>query len=304
MKPHISIIICTYNRVKYIGECLSSLVNQTLSKELYEIVIVNNNSTDNTAEICESFIENYKEHNVTYVIERQQGLSFARNRGLKEAEGNIVIFIDDDGQANNDYLEKVYFYFSTEENLVSAGGKVLPKYEGGTEPKWMSKYLWGLVTKIDYGNKVGPFQSGRYPVGCNMIFLKSVFDEIGMFDTALGRKGRVGLASEEKEIFLKLSALGKKILYIPDAVVMHNIDKERTTKEYVIKLSIGIGKSERLRTIKKGIFPLIAKFVEFLIKFLGSIILALMEVFKGEKEKGYYLILFRFYVLKGFFTKI
>ncbi|MCK9280018.1 MAG: glycosyltransferase [Melioribacteraceae bacterium] len=304
MAPYISIIICTYNRVKYIGECLSSLVHQTLSKDLYEIVIVNNNSTDNTAEICESFIENYKEHNVTYVIERKQGLSFARNRGIKEAKGNIVIFIDDDGEAKNDYLEKVYFYFVTDEELVSAGGKVLPKYEAGIEPKWMSKYLWGLVTKIDYGNKIKQFPQGRYPVGCNMIFLKSVFDEIGMFDTELGRKGRVGLASEEKEIFLKLSALGKKILYIPEAVVKHNIDKERTTKEYVIKLSLGIGKSERVRTMKKGIFSLISKFIEFKIKFLGSLILALRELFKGEKEKGYYLVLFRFYVLKGFFTKI
>ncbi|MFA7289244.1 MAG: glycosyltransferase family 2 protein [Melioribacteraceae bacterium] len=304
MKPYISIIICTYNRVKYIGECLSSLVHQTLSKELYEIVIVNNNSTDNTAEICESFIENYKENNVTYVTERKQGLSFARNRGIKEAKGSIVIFIDDDGEANSDYLEKIYFYFVTDEELVSAGGKVLPKYEGGAEPKWMSKYLWGLVTKIDYGNKLEPFPLGRYPVGCNMVFLRSVFDEIGMFDTELGRKGRVGLASEEKEIFLKLSSLGKKILYIPEAVVMHNIDKERTTKEYVIKLSIGVGKSERVRTMKKGIFSLISKFIEFKIKFLGSIILSLRELSKGEKEKGYYLILFRFYVLKGFFTKI
>jgi len=85
---------------------------------------------------------------------------------------------------------------------------------------------------------------------------------------------------------------------------MHNIDKERTTKKYVIKLSIGIGKSERLRTMKKGIFFLITKFIEFKIKFFGSIILALLELLKGEKEKGYYLILFRFYVLKGFFTKI
>ncbi|MFX6888208.1 glycosyltransferase, partial [Acinetobacter baumannii] len=77
----ISIVICTYNRAQYLPDALDSLHHQTIDKQLYEIIVVNNNSTDNTAEVCEAYIKKYRDLSITYLLETKQGASFARNSG-------------------------------------------------------------------------------------------------------------------------------------------------------------------------------------------------------------------------------
>ena len=99
----ISFIICTYNREKYIYECLSRLAKNTEQKG-WEIVLVNNNSTDQTAAECERFVKDHKPTNYRYFIEKQQGLSFARNRGVAEAKGEWLVFLDDDAMVGEDYI--------------------------------------------------------------------------------------------------------------------------------------------------------------------------------------------------------
>ncbi len=299
----ISVIICTYNREKFLKLALDSYKNQTLSPEEFEIVVVDNNSTDNTKNIVEKFIEENPGLDVRYVFEEKQGLSFARNRGIQEAKYEIITFVDDDAEVENDFLKNIKGYFESNPGVVSIGGKVEPVFGGGSEPAWLSPYLWGLVTKIDYGDKIKPFPKNKYPVGCNMSFRKTVFDKFGMFDTELGRKGRVGLASEEKDVFERLKANGAGIVYLPNITVHHHIDDYRLEKSYIKKLSYGIGISEKIRTMKIGLTAFLLKFAEFVFKFFASLLIAGGYVLKGEFEKAKYVVLFRYYILKGFFKK-
>ena len=114
----ISLVICTYNRAKFIGEALDSIAKQTLSPALFELIIVNNNCTDNTEEICKRFIAQYPNLDINYVIETNQGLSFARNRGIAESKNPIITYVDDDAYAKADFLERIYNFFSSNQDAV------------------------------------------------------------------------------------------------------------------------------------------------------------------------------------------
>ena len=108
--PLVSIIICTYNRMQYLPKCLEHLKNQTCKTEDYEVVLINNNSTDKTEFICKEYIQKNPELNVSYFLEKNPGLSHARNRGVKEANGDVLCFIDDDGFAIPDYVKIISKY--------------------------------------------------------------------------------------------------------------------------------------------------------------------------------------------------
>ena len=101
----LSIIVCTYNRESLLPLCLQSLTDQAIDKRLYEVIVVNNNSTDGTQEVAESFAEMSK--NLRVVLERRQGLSHARNRGWMEAQGKFVAYIDDDAIAWPDWIYSI-----------------------------------------------------------------------------------------------------------------------------------------------------------------------------------------------------
>ena len=110
-KPAISIVICTYNRAVYLPEALGSLYNQTISKEQFEVIVVNNNSTDNTEQVCKDFIANHADGLFYYTNETEQGASFARNTGALIAKGEFLCFMDDDAIAKSDYLAQILAFF-------------------------------------------------------------------------------------------------------------------------------------------------------------------------------------------------
>lgn len=296
MAIQLSIVICSYNRAEYILDALHSIKNQDLDKSKYELVVVNNNSTDNTEELCKKFEESKGELQYTYCVEQNQGLSWARNKGIETAKGKYISFIDDDAIAEPDFARNVLMAFHENPQFEAIGGKVLPMYPEKKEPKWMSNYLNGLVAKVDMGDNQKEFIS-KYPVGCNMAFHASVFEQIGGFNVSLT------LRNDDKYIFLKYKRNNKRILYVPSAVVHHTIDAYRLEDEYINKLCTVIGSSERIRLREEPKIEMIKKPIEYFIKYIGSIILAFQFFLKGEFTKGYYLIKVRRIVLFSFFKK-
>ena len=125
----LSLIIATYNRADYLPRTLNSLTNQSLGSELFEIIVVNNNSTDHTAEVCRSFAEAQPELNFTMVTEIRQGLSHARNCGINHAKGDYFAIIDDDELVNRDFLKSYYDFFGMYPTAAACGGVVTPLYE-------------------------------------------------------------------------------------------------------------------------------------------------------------------------------
>ncbi len=294
----LSVIICTYNRADFLKRALESIAAQTINKDKFELLIINNNSTDNTENIVKDFIENNPEINTRYFVEKNTGLSYARNRGIKESGGDILIFLDDDAIASKNYLSEVMYFFETTSSAAAMGGKVVPVYEGD-KPSWMSKFIELLVSKLDLGDKNKIFKGGKYPIGANMAIRKDVIDKVGMFDVNLGRKGSQLLGGEEKDIFDRIKKIGD-IWYNAKAWVFHYIPKSRTNEKFIKKLAESIGHSEKLRTLPKGnIVFLRALLKEFFLKWPATIILLFYYFFTLRFSKGIMLVRFRFWVTKG-----
>jgi len=291
----LSVVICTYNRAKYLPDALKSLTLQSANCFDFEIVIVNNNSTDNTELLCLDFIKKNPSLNINYCIEKQPGLSFARNRGIEEAQGTFISFIDDDGIAREDYVANLLKSFDDHPNYGAIGGKVIPIYESGEEPAWMNKYIQGVVSKVDYGERKSDFDK-KFPVGCNMAFRKKLFEKYGGFNTDLVYRG------DDKFVFVNLKKNGVKVLYDPEVYVNHFIDAYRVEKKFIDKISKSIGASERLRLQNEGVMANVGKLIEYFFKFGASFVLFILFMFKGQYLKGIYSIRVMWFTIIGYFS--
>jgi glycosyltransferase involved in cell wall biosynthesis len=206
-EPSISVIICTYNRDKFIGEALNCLAKQTLPAGNFEIIVVDNRSTDNTASIAKKFIADHPELQARYVMEPNKGLSFARNRGIQEARASIVTYIDDDAEVTPHFLESIVSFLQANSSVVGVGGKVIPKYSESGEPKWISKYLNGFVGRMDFGDRPKQFDSKmKYPTGCNMTYTKEILQKAGGFNNELTFR------SDDKYIFHQVTKIQRQCL--------------------------------------------------------------------------------------------
>jgi glycosyltransferase involved in cell wall biosynthesis len=296
----ISFIICTYNREQYIYECLSRLAANTV-KEGWEIILVNNNSTDNTAAECARFVADYKPGNYHYFVETRQGLSFARNRGIKEAHGEWLVFLDDDAMVEKDYIAHLQEHLATHPEAGAFGGAIEPFFED-QQPDWLNPWSMGFVSAIDLGNAVKPFPAKSYPIGANMGISRAAITATGDFNTALGRTGNNLMGGEEKDIFSRIRQTGIPIMYFPGIRVRHCIPPKRTTKEFIARLGRGVGMSERMRTRNISALAYYKRLFSECIKWGGTIVLWLYYAIQGHHAKGDILVLFRKNVTKGLFT--
>ena len=193
----ISVILCTYNRDRYIYNVLESIAVGDLPHAEYEIVLVDNNSSDRTKEMCDRFMSAYPDIRFNYCFEANQGLSYARNCGIRNAKGDILVYVDDDALVNKEYLSTYANFFRRNADAVAAGGPILPQYDGCEEPDWMSHYTRQLVTgKLYLGEKEREFPGDAFPGGGNAAYRKSVFDAVGLFNVELGRKGNSLIGAE------------------------------------------------------------------------------------------------------------
>jgi glycosyltransferase involved in cell wall biosynthesis len=295
----LSVVICTYNREKFLPGVLLCLAGQSLDRSLFEIIVIDNNSTDNTKFHTLHFIDQYPGIDARYVHEPQQGLSFARNRGIAEARGNVIIYLDDDAEPVPGYLEEIYGFYAAHPRAVGIGGQVQPRYAGGKEPQWMNKYLAGFVGLTNYGPEVKKFDdSMKYPTGCNMSYRKEILVRSGGFNNQLKFR------SDDKHIFHEVARLSHEVYYLPHALVYHHIDDKRLEFDSFRKLYLKTGNEEKIRvSTEGGSGASIRKGMEFFAKLIASFGLYLIYLLKGHEMKGRYIVLSQWYTLKGFFMK-
>lgn len=297
--PKLSVIVCTYNREKYIERNLESFIPQTLPYSEFEVILVNNNSPDNTDTLCKKFIASHPEIQITYVIETNQGHTYARNRGIKESKGDLLAFIDDDAFVRPEYCENIISFFKNSPSVDVIGGKIIPIYESGSEPKWMTPYLLTLMAAQDYGDETKEFNSKKFPIGANMIYRSAVFNKIGLFNVDLGRRGNGLEGGDEKDVIQRLRNVGGKIFYAHNVVVDHIIGIHREDMKYIKAMGIGVGSSEITRLKSVGAMGFINKFFEEVLKWSATIVLFFVYLLKLTPIKGWTLVKFRFWVLQG-----
>ena len=237
----ISIIICTHNRPRRLSKMLESLICLKYDNSFnYEMIIVDNNSTDNTKQIIESYI--LKNNKIKYHLERNRGISNARNAGINISKGEIIAFTDDDIILDNNWLLNIA-QFNLKFEFDAIAGRVLPLYPENT-PQWIKDcrdLLNGPIVCHDHGGTIQLYNSKMFPfVGANMIIKRKLFDEVGVFNTDLGPgKGTMG---DDTEFFRRIQNLNKKIYYNPNVLIIHPVEKERMNFKYFAKWNISYGK--------------------------------------------------------------
>ncbi|MDR2057895.1 MAG: glycosyltransferase [Dysgonamonadaceae bacterium] len=293
---NLSLIVCTYNREKVLGKCLDHLTKQ---EDLdFELVLVNNKSTDNTDSLIRNFMNKYSHLTVKYFIENNQGLSYARNRGINEASGEYLVFLDDDAFAFPDYTRNFKNFIEKHPEFHAGGGKILPCWESG-QPQWMSKYLLSIVSLLDLGDSVKLFTGRSYPIGANMIIEKKLFDRLGLFNVQLGRKGGNLEGAEEKDFFLRTKGAGIPVYYIPNLVVEHWVPDSRLTREFFTKQALAIGYSEKIRAKNISSVEYLKSCLRELFKWGATGILFVGYILSGSYKKGAKLVEFRWKISKG-----
>lgn len=292
----ISLVIATYNRAAELMLALESVAAQSLEARRWECVVVDNNSKDATRERVEAFVRDHAEQNFRYVFEPEQGLSAARNAGIRASCGAIVAFIDDDERIVEDFLAAYVEFFESRKEAMAAGGRIIAEYPAG-RPRWMSRYAeQPIANPMDFGPRVRLFPKGRIPGGGNMAIRREVLDRVGLFDTSLGRTGRRLIGGEESDLFERMASVGIVLYYVPRAVMYHIIPEAKLTKEYFTRLSFNTGVSQRRRAELRG--RLVGLYVGEVVKWCATLVLCLVH----RPEQSRYLLLMRREISRGIYA--
>ena len=214
-----SILICSYNRGYLIKHCLDALLELNFDKKLYEIILIDNNSNDGSAEIMKEYASNYDVFN--YMFVEQKSLSIARNEGAEAAKGDYIIYIDDDALISSNYLTRLDYVIEKYAYKV-IGGVGYPWYHFG-KPKWMREDF-GYSTKGL--NDVGVLQKESIS-GFSMCFERNTLLSSSLFSIHLGMSGDKVAYGEETALIFELRKKGVEIAFDPKLEVKHLVAKHK-----------------------------------------------------------------------------
>jgi glycosyltransferase involved in cell wall biosynthesis len=242
--PLISVIVCTFNRSLLLDKCLDSLVAQQLSSDRFEVLVVDNLSTDHTPEVISRYTTSHP--HFRSILATKQGLSFARNVGWQNALGRYVAYIDDDAIAEMDWLSTMAEFIAEHPKAIAFGGPY-DAYTLTELPRWFPPEYG----RLSFGDQLHPIQLvEEWIPGSNMVFTRKILAQIGGFDEALGMTGQKAAYMEEIELLLQLSAQNIPIFYIPTLKVRHLIADYKMSLRWLLKSLYAEGRSARQSFMK------------------------------------------------------
>jgi len=240
----ITVIVCTYNRCGDLARALESILASELPDSVqWEVLVVDNNSSDQTREMLEDLCRQHPQR-LRYFFESQPGKSYALNAGIREASGNVLAFADDDASVETTWLWNLTQCLNNGE-WAGAGGRIILKWPSSL-PSWLSTegpHSRHCFPGFDHGQEAKPLNDP--PFGANMAFRREMFDMYGVFRTDLGPSACVEIPphSEDTEFGRRLIAAGERLRYEPSAVVYHPVAEERINKEYFLKWRFDLGRA-------------------------------------------------------------
>lgn len=238
----LSIIIPTYNRSALLRNSLESVLDQESPEVNFELIVVDNNSSDETKSTVDSFISKRPER-VRYVFEPRQGNAYARNTGIEHARAPIIAFLDDDAFVERNWLRTIKLTFARFPELSFIGGKVLPRWEGDP-PAWLTPSHWSPIAAVDYGPAQRLIDSTNEIclLTANIAFRREIFATAGTFCPTLQRvKGGIG-SLEDHEFLSRVCRSGKTGMYVPEMIAITHVPNERMSKRYHRRWHTGHGR--------------------------------------------------------------
>jgi glycosyltransferase involved in cell wall biosynthesis len=245
MSIEISVVVCTYNRLDVLPRALESLVEQTLAPDRYEILVVDNGSTEPVGEAVRQFSERHARHRIR--------LGYARNKGFQGAMGRYVAFLDDDAKASEEWLSACIRCFKiTKPEPMGVGGPIRPFYVT-RKPGWFKDEY---ETRT-WGDHPRSLKRGEAFSGSNMVFLKQVLEQYGGFHTGVGVKGVFLSTGEETSLYQHIwrSRSDATFYYSPDLIVFHLVPSYKMTPAYHLKRAIARGQAEFLLSAQHRPIP-------------------------------------------------
>jgi glucosyl-dolichyl phosphate glucuronosyltransferase len=224
--PVLSAVLCTRNRRSLLPAALECLASQTLPRSAFEILVVDNASTDGTADYVRKKMADLS--NLRLVQEPVAGLSRARNTGVSQSRSPKVAFLDDDASPSPDWLEKILESFAGPEAPVCVGGPVEAELEN-ERPVWLTDDMMDFLTVLDHGAQRKILPEGKYVVGTNMAFDKHSLLQAGGFHS--------DFTDYNDEVFVqkRIRKNGGGILYDPQVRMKHRIPEARLSKKWFLK---------------------------------------------------------------------
>jgi glucosyl-dolichyl phosphate glucuronosyltransferase len=249
----VTVLICTYNRAVYLRKMLESIVASVVPDSVsWEVLIVDNNSSDQTPQVAEEFAARFPGR-FRYIFEPKQGKSNALNSGVRSSGGDVIAFADDDVKVEPTWLWNLTK--PLEDNTwAGVGGRTLMA-EAFSPPRWLllsgTHNLAGILAAVfDFGEE--PRELDWAPYGANMAYRRSMFEKYGMFRSDLGPSAdrRIPRPNEDTEFGRRLMAAGEHIRYEPLALVYHPVIRERIRKDYFLNWYFDFGRAT-VREVKR-----------------------------------------------------
>lgn len=243
----VTVAIPTYNRAAFLRQTLAGITAQQFPREHFEVLVIDNNSRDDTRAVVESFA--HCDPAPRYLLETKQGLDYARNRAIAEARGEIVLFGDDDILMEPDWIAQMAVPLLVDQTrcVGAVGGEVIPVFPDGL-PDWVAEWHAPLAFRSD----TGPIPKQHSPMGANLAFPKWIFEQLGPFHTALDRAAGNYFSGGDSEMIRRVREAGYEVWFSPAAAVQHQMPASRTTFRYATRHAFD---SARSRVIDRAGLP-------------------------------------------------
>lgn len=291
-----SVAICTYNGADRLSRVLDHLQVQTKTEGInWEILIVDNNSSDQTAAVIREHQSAwYNKVPLRYCFEPKQGVAFARQRAVEEAQGTLIGFLDDDNLPQPDWVAQAFAFAQKRPDVGAYGSRIFGEFE--TSPPENFHRIAPLLALTDRGNEALFYHPHKklLPPGAGLVIRKQAWlDNVPQSCFLQGRVAGCQLPGEDLEALLHIQGAGWEIWYNPEMTMTHCIPYWRLTPEYLLRLCQQIGLSRfhtRMLSIHKWLRPIAAfaymgndlrKIIRHLIKYKDSLrndIIALCEL--------------------------
>jgi GT2 family glycosyltransferase len=282
----ISVIVCTYNRSAPLRVTLDSLRSLHVPPGLvWELVIVDNNSSDDTEQVVREF-QRTAPFDVRYVFESEQGHSHARNRGVQESKGHVLAFTDDDVTVDARWLHELRQAYDRFDCL-GIGGRIVPLWTC-SKPAWFQESgpyaLMKVIVSFDHGDQA--FLLNTPPFGANMSFRREAFVRYGLFRTDLGRIGTRLRGAEDTEFGTRLLRNNERLIYSPGVIVYHPVERERVTPSYFQRWYFQYGRA----SARTGRTPAVRGRVRQQTRLLRSLVANLVKwaTARDQRQRFYY----------------